>query len=269
MKVISIVGYHKAGKTTLVERLVKELSKHGRVGTVKHTREEILPQAGDTERHLNAGSEVTIGVTRTRLIKIIKTTSIQAVLDQLLDEGLDFAVVEGFKESGIPKIGIGDVTAKNIVARVDIAATGEELAKIALGQPDYVTLKYLIARTKRSPRIKDARAIGTFTGILQEAPGDEKASGTDLRGSREEAKQSIKKIEEDLKKREGILDVYISPGTGCFGAGDGLIYVVILAMRREEVLPALENAIDRVSAEMPTDMGVMSGTGDFWIRDIR
>jgi len=138
MKVISIVGYHKAGKTTLVERLVRELSKHGRVGTVKHTREEVLPLAGDTERHLNAGAEVTIAVTQTRLIKIIKNTDLKIVLDQLLDEGLDFAVIEGFKESDLPKIGIGDVAAKNIVARVDINATAEELAKIAMGQPEYV-----------------------------------------------------------------------------------------------------------------------------------
>ena len=35
MKVISIVGYHKSGKTTLVERLTKELSKKVTVGTVE------------------------------------------------------------------------------------------------------------------------------------------------------------------------------------------------------------------------------------------
>lgn len=115
-----------------------ELSKHGRVGTVKHTREEVLPLAGDTERHLNAGAEVTIAVTQTRLIKIIRNTELKVVLDQLLQEGLDYAVVEGFKESDLPKIGIGDVVAKNIVARADIDATGEELAKIAMVQPDYV-----------------------------------------------------------------------------------------------------------------------------------
>ncbi len=76
MKVISIVGYHKAGKTTLVEKLVSELKKHGSVGTVKHTNEEIMPLKGDTERHMNSGAEVTIGVTPTRMVKIIRDTDV-------------------------------------------------------------------------------------------------------------------------------------------------------------------------------------------------
>jgi len=107
MKVISIVGYHKSGKTTLVERLVKELSQLGSVGTVKHTREEILPLAGDTERHLNAGASVTIGVTATRSIEIVRGTDVNEALDRLAGEGMDFAVVEGFKQSSLPKMASG------------------------------------------------------------------------------------------------------------------------------------------------------------------
>lgn len=250
MKVISVVGYHKAGKTTLVERLVKELAKHGRVGTVKHTREEILPLTGDTERHLNAGAEVTIGVTQSRLVKIIKDTGLEAVLGQLLDEGLDFAVVEGFKESGIPKIGIGDVVAKNVVARVDINATGEELARIAMGQPDRVTLEYLIARARRSPHIGEAGAIGAFTGAIREAAGPDGTAG-----------ERLKNIEEDLKKREGILDTSIYYGDG------GIVNIIVISRRREELFPALKEAVERLGAEAPA--GNKGLSGDFRVSDVR
>lgn len=137
MKVISIIGYHKVGKTTLVERLVKELSRHGTVGTVKHTRDEIVPLSGDTERHLSAGAKVTIGITPTQSVKITKNIDVNVALEQLFKDGLEFVVVEGFKESDLPKIAIGDVDASHIVARVDINTTGEELAKIAMAQPTY------------------------------------------------------------------------------------------------------------------------------------
>ena len=141
MKVISIIGYHKVGKTTLVERLVKELSRHGSVGTVKHTRDEIVPLSGDTERHLNAGAKVTIGITPTQSVKITKNIDVNEALEQLWKEGLDFVVVEGFKESDLPKIAIGDLDASNIVARVDINASGEDLARITMAQPAYMVKK--------------------------------------------------------------------------------------------------------------------------------
>jgi molybdopterin synthase catalytic subunit len=268
MKVIAIVGYHKTGKTTLVERLVKELTKYGRVGTVKHTREEILPTAGDTERHLNAGAEVTIGVTETRLIKIIKNTDLKVVLDQLLDEGLDFAVVEGFKESGVPKIGIGEVVARNIIARVDIEATGEVLAKIAMEQPDYVTMEYLVARIMRNPRIKEAGAIGTFAGIVCEAGESARAGAMYLGDLNRVAEERIKNVEEEIKKLEGILDAYVYRA-GYVEAGGDLAYIVVLSRRREDMFPALTTAIERLKEEMPIEKQGLTGTGDFWVRDLR
>lgn len=138
MKVISIIGYHKVGKTTLVERLVEELSRHGSVGTLKHTRDEIVPLSGDTERHLRAGAKVTIGITPTQSVKITKNIDVNVALGQLLKDGMEYVVVEGFKESDLPKIAIGDVEASHIVARVDINASGDDLAKIAMAQPAYV-----------------------------------------------------------------------------------------------------------------------------------
>ena len=58
-KVLLIVGYKKVGKTTLIERLIPELSRRGyRVGTVKHHHSDFpvcqsiprVPTAGDTAK---------------------------------------------------------------------------------------------------------------------------------------------------------------------------------------------------------------------------
>lgn len=268
MKVISIVGYHKAGKTTLVERLVKELLKRGSVGTVKHTREEIVPVSGDTERHLGAGARATVGITPTRSVMIMKNTDVEKALELLAGQGLDFAVVEGFKQSALPKIAIGDVEAKNVVARVDINASAGELAGITMAQPDYVTLDYLIAKIRRSPRVKEAGAIGTFSGIVREMAGHERTTALEFESFDIVATERIKKIEDELKKREGILEVYIHHKTGRIEAGEDIVFVVILSGHREELFPALRDAIERVKAEVPIWKKEHTISGDFWVHDI-
>ena len=63
MKVISVVGTKKTGKTTLVTALVASLAKHGRVGTIKNMAGHTVDR-GDTKRHFDAGADVVIGLGR-------------------------------------------------------------------------------------------------------------------------------------------------------------------------------------------------------------
>ncbi|OPY27374.1 MAG: molybdopterin guanine dinucleotide biosynthesis protein MoaE [Methanocella sp. PtaU1.Bin125] len=267
MKVISVVGYKKTGKTTLVERLVSELKKHGTVGTVKHSRDEILPYGGDTDRHLDSGAAVTIGVTPTRSIKIFRNTDVNGALRELAFEGVDFAVVEGFKESGLPKIAIGDVEAQNIVARVDISATGGQLAAIAMAQPEQVTLFDLLAKVRRNPEIRKAGAIGTFTGIVREIAKGETTKALEFESFEAVAKERIAKIESDLKAMEGIVDVLIHHKTGRIEAGDDIVYIVVAAGHRQELFVALREAIERIKEEVPIWKKELTVSGEYWVHD--
>jgi len=61
--VVSIVGRAKSGKTTLLERLIGELTSRGyRVATIKHTPQGMSFDKPDKDswRHLQAGSKATI-----------------------------------------------------------------------------------------------------------------------------------------------------------------------------------------------------------------
>lgn len=267
MRVISIVGYKKTGKTTLVERLVSELSKLGKVGTVKHTNEEILPLAGDTERHLNSGSSAVVAVTPTRSVKLMRDNGLESAMKALEAEGVDFIVVEGFKTSGLPKIAIGDVEATNVVARVNIDAPAEELVKIALAQPEQVTLGNLIAKIKSNPDIKKAGAIGTFTGIVREVAREEVTKYLEFESYGEVAAQRVAKIVEDMKKKEGIVDVIIHHKTGRIAAGEDIVYIVIATGHRQELFPALREAIERVKEEVPIWKKEFTVAGEYWVHD--
>ncbi len=267
MKVIAIVGYKKTGKTTLVERLVARLAQHGTVGTIKHSREEILPFGGDTDRHLASGAAVTIGVTPTRSVTVLKTNDIHGALKQMSMQGVDYVVVEGFKESSLPKIAIADVEAENVVARVDIDATGEQLAAIVMAQPDTVTLFELIAKVHRNPQIKKSGAIGTFTGIVREIAGNEITQALEFESYDAVAKERIAKIETDLKQKPGIIDVIIHHKTGRIEAGEDIVYIVVAAGHRQELFPILSEAIERVKDEVPIWKKEMTVSGDYWVHD--
>jgi molybdopterin synthase catalytic subunit len=195
-------------------------------------------------------------------------TDVHIAIKELSLEGLDYAVVDGFDRSDLPKIAIGDSDVKNIVAKADIGTSGEELAKTAMQQPEYVTLDYLIAKIKRSPKAKYAGAIGTFTGMVREIAGDEKTKALEFESYGDVARERISVIAEDLKKQKGILEVLIHHKTGRIEAGEDIVFIVILSGHREELFPALREAIERVKAEVPIWKKELTGSGDYWVHDM-
>ena len=128
MKVISVVGTKKTGKTTLVAALVASLAKHGKVGTIKNMAGHPVDR-GDTKRHFDAGADVVIGLGEARLKVTRERGDLESALDELEAEGVDYAVVEGFKRSSLPKIVMGDIEVTNVMRRVKLADVDEALVE--------------------------------------------------------------------------------------------------------------------------------------------
>jgi len=110
MKVISIIGKKKSGKTTLIEDLIMRLRDYGSVGCIKHAQELDLDESKDTTRLFNAGAEVVIGSSEHATLKISKNKNknlnLKEQLKDMADSGMDFVLVEGFKSSDLPKIAL-------------------------------------------------------------------------------------------------------------------------------------------------------------------
>ncbi|HPE51531.1 MAG TPA: molybdopterin-guanine dinucleotide biosynthesis protein B [Methanothrix soehngenii] len=142
MKVIAVVGTKKTGKTTLVEALVRSLAKHGKVGTVKNMVDHPVDR-GDTRRHFDAGADVVIGMGEARLLVRRDRGDLESALAELEREGMDYAVVEGFKNSSLFKIVMADIEVSNMVRRVRLPEVDEdlvaELAEMVRGMEDYKT----------------------------------------------------------------------------------------------------------------------------------
>lgn len=110
MKIYGVVGWKNTGKTTLVERLVTEISGRGvSVSTIKHAhhRFEIDQEGKDSWRHRVAGArEVLIAsAARWALIRELRDDAeppLEALLDRL--SPVDLVLIEGYKRDSHPKV---------------------------------------------------------------------------------------------------------------------------------------------------------------------
>ena len=111
MKVVGFAGFSGSGKTTLVEQLIPELRLRGlRVSVVKHAHHSFdMDHPGkDTWRHREAGAFEVIAASDKRLMLVREferpaTLSVHHLLAELY-EGVDWVLVEGFKESDLLKV---------------------------------------------------------------------------------------------------------------------------------------------------------------------
>ncbi len=110
MKVFGVVGFKNAGKTTLVERLVTEITGRGiTVSTLKHAHHAFdLDQPGkDSHRHRAAGArQVLIGSsTRWALMTELAGAAEPPLADLLARlDPVDLVLIEGWKRDAHPKV---------------------------------------------------------------------------------------------------------------------------------------------------------------------
>jgi len=108
-QIVLIVGKSNSGKTTLVEKLIRELkTRRYTIGSVKHTHDkfDFDKEGKDSWRHKKAGAAATLVVTDTRvaLVKDDDRPYIEKMQDYLC--GTDLIIAEGFKTQALPKIEI-------------------------------------------------------------------------------------------------------------------------------------------------------------------
>ncbi|MCP4571406.1 MAG: molybdopterin-guanine dinucleotide biosynthesis protein B [bacterium] len=106
---IAVVARSGTGKTTLVEKVIRELRARGRrVGAIKHDAHdfEIDRPGKDSARFTAAGAEVTV-IASDAKVAMIRITADPVELDRMLSEwflGMDVVIVEGYKTSDLPKL---------------------------------------------------------------------------------------------------------------------------------------------------------------------
>lgn len=110
--ILQIVGYQNSGKTTLLTKIIKELSQAGiRVGTIKHHGHGGAPDAfdadKDTAKHRHAGATVS-AVEGEGMLQIEAFNADGWTLHDMVafyrQLPIDIILIEGFKREYFPKV---------------------------------------------------------------------------------------------------------------------------------------------------------------------
>ena len=106
--VFAFAAYSGTGKTTVIEKIVRELKARGlRLAVIKHDGHhfEIDREGKDSWRFAHAGADITIisSAEKTAYIEQ-RELSLQQLIDMVHD--VDLILVEGYKNGNLPQIGI-------------------------------------------------------------------------------------------------------------------------------------------------------------------
>lgn len=110
-RIISFVGFSGSGKTTFIEQLIKEIKRRGfSVAVIKHDahRFQMDKEGKDTYRFYEAGSDC-VAISSEEKLAVIKRCDscpdVHEMID-LLPGSYDVIIVEGYRMSDLPKIGV-------------------------------------------------------------------------------------------------------------------------------------------------------------------
>jgi molybdopterin synthase catalytic subunit len=119
MKIIQITGRSNTGKTTFIKTLIPVLNKKGRVAVIKHLADHdfLLEKGKDTTGFFDAGAEVSAGIDGHKSVAAIQNNSLDAMLALMKNQGMDFTIIEGFKDRSFKKIVIGDLQVEGCILR--------------------------------------------------------------------------------------------------------------------------------------------------------
>jgi len=132
--IVSFVGKSDVGKTTVLEKVVRELKKRGyRVAVVKHDVHgfDIDRPGKDTWRFAQAGSDVVVISSKNKMA-MIKRTDKELSLDQLEEQvisDVDLILTEGYKSADKPKVEISRAQVSK-----ELLCTEEELLALVTDQ---------------------------------------------------------------------------------------------------------------------------------------
>ncbi len=107
--ILSIVGKSDSGKTTLLEKVVRELTDRGyRIGTVKHDAHsfEIDHEGKDSWRHKHSGAKLTV-ISSASQVALVSDADHDQSLNEIRDKfiwGVDLIISEGYKRETHPKV---------------------------------------------------------------------------------------------------------------------------------------------------------------------
>ncbi|MDD3407479.1 MAG: molybdopterin-guanine dinucleotide biosynthesis protein B [Methanomicrobium sp.] len=250
MKIIHITGHSNSGKTTFIHSLLDRMVPlyPQKVGVIKHMGHHNfeLEQGKDTTTHYEHGAYYTAGLDSNKAMVAIHSNQLSKTLDLFSDSGIEYTIIEGFKDEGFKKIIMGDLDIENCIMR---NPSVEEVVNSLESFDDYYTMQGIIKKLKYETDMTHAGSILTFNGIVREFSNDSRTTHMDF-FDYQKTDEIISSLEDEVKKIPGILNAKFHHNKGRLFAGCDITYFAIISSHRQEAFSAMSNAIDRLKREL-------------------
>jgi len=112
-------------------------------------------------------------------------------------------------------------------------------------------LNKMTEHLKAHPDFHKAGMIATHLGIVRSFSRDgSPVEGLDVEFNNEK----VEEIKQDIKSRTGIVDVIIETNAGSLKVSDEVVTIMVAGDTRDNVFPALTDAINRIKSEAAVEI---------------
>jgi molybdopterin-guanine dinucleotide biosynthesis protein MobB len=118
VRIIHVTGTSGTGKSTFIRELIPVLGSFGPTAVVKHLghHEFSLEEGKDTTLFFESGARFSAGVDPSKSVLLTAETDLESVLTIFCDAGIEYAIIEGFKQHPYPKVVFGNLPgAENVL----------------------------------------------------------------------------------------------------------------------------------------------------------
>jgi molybdopterin synthase catalytic subunit len=115
-----------------------------------------------------------------------------------------------------------------------------------------IDLHSIIKNARTCKSFQKVGGMAFFVGVVRnETVNKETVMKLEIEAYEEQANTILEKICNELKNREGIVDVQIHHMLGEFEVGEELVYVLVAGSHRKDLFPTLYEAVERYKREVP------------------
>ncbi len=227
MKVVMVDG------DTVVERIVKDLKKLGRV---------VVIEEGDRD------FKILLNLNENKAV--VPFEYLVEIIEILADLGYDFAILKNFKQS--PRLGVEVIKAKSV----------EEV----LRSEDFESLKSILRKIKMK-NSERCGAIGIFVGFVRKISGGREVRKLEYEKFDDIYEEKLREIENRIAKYPGVRGVRIYHKSGVILPGEDIVYIAVMTEHRKELWKAISDAMEIVKSELPIWKKEVYINGEIWAHD--
>ena len=184
--------------------------------------------------------------------------NVRADLADVLDflaTNYDFAALKGFSQDEVVRLGISPEPVRSVQ---DVQNADE-----------WLSLKALIEKVKRSPETPKCGAIGVFIGFVRELSDGKKVVKLEYEKYGDVFERVLGEIEDELREYQGVAEVKIHHKVGSLKPGEDIVYVVVMGEHRKDIWEPLARSMEIVKERLPVWKKEVYEDGEEWVHDKR